>query len=90
MFPATSPLLPDPRLVQCASVDPEIDFEGMTTNERLYSAGVIELWDRARAAGDRPEMIRLLMRVGFSKLSAESMTNSIAGRDQQQRDQKPL
>ena len=51
-------------------MDPEIDFEGMTTNERLAHAGLLELFGKAEATDDRVEMIRLLKKAGFSEVSA--------------------
>lgn len=45
-------------------------FDGMTTNERLFEAGVINAWDAAFARRDRNEMIVLLGMAGLSDQAA--------------------
>ncbi len=42
-------------------------FEGMTTNERLFEAGLMDLWDAAFARRDRNEMIALLGQVDLAE-----------------------
>jgi hypothetical protein len=42
-------------------------FEGMTTNERLFEAGLLDLWDAALARRDRNKMIVLLGRVDLAE-----------------------
>ena len=46
-------------------------YAGMTTNERLYTAGLLETFDAAFRRRDRKEMIRLL---GLVELSGQSAT----------------
>ncbi len=71
-------------------MDEDGPYAGMTVNERLFSAGLMELWDRAKAAEDRAEMARLLGRVGFDKASALATADlSIRIKRQGLRKQKP-
>ena len=58
--------------MQDAPGDP---YEGMTTNERLFSAGLLNQFDRAERQRNRAEMIVLLARVGFSTQEAESIAD---------------
>lgn len=44
---------------------PEIDFTGMTTNERLYFAGLMPEWDAAAHSRNRERMVEILCRVGL-------------------------
>lgn len=53
------------------SQSPKLPANGITINERLFSAGVYREWDKATAARNRERMIALLMRVGFSVDEAE-------------------
>ncbi len=39
------------------------EYAGMTTNERLFSAGLLERFDVAARRRDREEMIRILIQV---------------------------
>ena len=41
----------------------ETDYSGMTTNERLFVAGLMDEFDAAVATRDRGALIRLLRRV---------------------------
>ena len=45
-------------------------FDGMTTNERLFEAGLLDVWDAAFARRDRDEMIALLVRVDLAEQAA--------------------
>lgn len=36
------------------------EYEGMTWNERLAAAGLLDAWDRAARRMDRAEMVRVL------------------------------
>ena len=38
----------------------QMSYDGMTTNERLAAAGVLEEWDAAARARDRARMVELL------------------------------
>lgn len=51
-----------------------IDFAGMTTNERLYFAGLMPEWDAAAQSRNRERMVEILSRVGLG-----SQANDIAG-----------
>ena len=42
------------------------NYAGMTVNERLYEAGVIEEWDKAATSKNRERMIELLGKVGLA------------------------
>ncbi|MGA9462578.1 MAG: Imm27 family immunity protein [Terracidiphilus sp.] len=53
---------------------PEIDFAGMTTNERLYVAGLTQEWDAAAQSLDREKMVEVLFRIGLG-----NQANHIAG-----------
>jgi len=50
-------------------------YSGMTVNERLFEAGLIEAFDAAAKARDRSEMIRILTEVEV--LGAEVSTDTI-------------
>jgi hypothetical protein len=52
----------------------KIDFAGMTTNERLYFAGLMPEWDAAAQSRNRERMVEILSRVGLG-----SQANEIAG-----------
>ena len=52
-----------------------IDFKVMTTNERLFSAGLMPEWDAATKARNREKMIEILCRVGL-----RDQADEIAGR----------
>jgi hypothetical protein len=43
-----------------------VDYRGMTTNERLFAANLIEEWDEAARNRDRAKMIELLSRVDLA------------------------
>jgi hypothetical protein len=45
---------------------PRIDFRGMTTNERLSSAGLMPDWDIAARSRDRTRMIEILSKVDLT------------------------
>lgn len=45
---------------------PQIDFAGMTTNERLYVAGLMPEWDAAAVSRDRKRMVEILGKVGLA------------------------
>ena len=46
-------------------------FAGMTTNERLFSRGILDAFNDAFEAKERESMIELLMRADFSRGDAE-------------------
>ena len=45
-------------------------FDGMTGNERLYTAGLLDAWDRAFKARDRAELIAIYGQVEFTSEDA--------------------
>jgi hypothetical protein len=53
-----------------------VDYRGMTTNERLYAANLIEEWDEAARNRDRAKMIELLSRVDLAS-QAESIADTV-------------
>jgi hypothetical protein len=50
-------------------------YGGMTVNERLYDAGIMDAWDIAAASRDRGRMIELLGIVELSE-QAESIVDT--------------
>jgi hypothetical protein len=56
------------------------DLEGMTTNERLFVAGLMRAFEEAKARRDRSAMIELLCRVQFPQSSAEWIADRILER----------
>ncbi|MDR3412988.1 MAG: hypothetical protein P4L87_18895 [Formivibrio sp.] len=51
-------------------------YGGMTVNERLYDAGIMDAWDIAAVSRDRDRMIELLGIVELSE-QAESITDKL-------------
>ena len=49
----------------------------MTTNERLFDAGVIDAWNTAVVARDRVAMIAQLQVAGLSELDASEIVDQI-------------
>jgi len=49
----------------------------MTTNERLFDAGVIDAWNTAAVARDRVAMIAQLQVAGLSELDASEIVDQI-------------
>jgi hypothetical protein len=47
------------------------NFAGMTLNERLYAAGLLDAFDAAVERGDKDEVIRLLQEVRLSRQDAQ-------------------
>jgi hypothetical protein len=60
---------------------PEINFSGMTVNERLFAAGLISEWDHAAHSRDRHRMIELLCKVDLSR-DAERVCDAILANPQ--------
>jgi hypothetical protein len=56
---------------------PEPDYAGMTVNERLYIAGLLESFAAAVRAGDRDAMINLLVMVQIEPKGATLTTDKI-------------
>lgn len=54
-------------------------FTGMTVNERLVVAGLVDEFDSAAHARDRVRLCAVLRRVAFSAEEAESIADSVLG-----------
>jgi len=52
-------------------------YSGMTTNERLFSAGLLERFDDAARWRDRGKMIAFLVQVEFSESDATSIVDAV-------------
>lgn len=50
---------------------------GLTLNERLRVAGLVDKFDAAIAAGDQAEAVKLLVKTGLRKPEAEDKVNNI-------------
>jgi hypothetical protein len=61
---------------QTPSLSITIDFAGMTTNERLYSAGLMPEWDAAAHSRNRERMVEILCRVGLGG-QADDITETV-------------
>jgi hypothetical protein len=53
------------------------NFGGMTVNERLFVAGLVEPFDSAIDSGDRQRAIELLLRVAMSDDSAAETVDAV-------------
>jgi len=53
------------------------DFSSMTTNERLYAAGLLERFDVATKSRNVDEMVQLLKQVGIPVADASSIASQI-------------
>lgn len=56
------------------------DYAAMTVNERLYTAGLLEVFDRAARSRDRAQMIEILSKVevGSPDTTADAIIESPA------------
>jgi len=52
-------------------------YEGMTVNERLFAAQLLDSWDRTAKARKRDKMIEILIAVHFSSQSAEQIVDAV-------------
>ena len=52
-------------------------YVGMTTNERLSNAGLLNSWDIAAHARNREVMIRLLVQVGATEWHAAQIADTV-------------
>ena len=59
------------------SEKPWVPYRGVTVNERLLAANLIDAWDTAAARRNRAEMIRLLESVDLTRINAETITDTI-------------
>ena len=53
------------------------NFSGMTVNERLFTAGQMDAFDKAINEQNRAEAIRILQQVELSTTEAESIVGAI-------------
>ena len=53
------------------------DFAGMTVNERLYAAGLLDAFDDAVGRGDKDEAIMLLQKVHLSLQGAQQAAHAL-------------
>lgn len=54
----------------------ESKYPGMTVNERLWEAGIMDAWDTAAISRDRDRMIELLGQVELAS-QAEKIVDSV-------------
>jgi hypothetical protein len=52
-------------------------FSGMTVNERLHEAKLLDVFDRACRARERDEILRLLLEVHLTPADAASSADAI-------------
>jgi len=52
-------------------------WAGMTTNERLFEAGVMDAFDAAIEAGDRDRAIALLGKAHFGERAAADIADAV-------------
>jgi len=65
----------------------EAQFDGMTVNERLFSAGLLEAFDAATQRRNRDAMITILGQVAVA--DAESIADSILAAPEPRRRSPP-
>ena len=53
------------------------DFGGMTVNERLSTADLLEPWDAAVNARDRERAIEILLQVSMSEADAAATVDAV-------------
>ena len=53
------------------------DYSGVSTNERLYAAGLLDRFDIAAKSQSRDTMIRILLQVKIPAEEAASIVNKI-------------
>jgi hypothetical protein len=52
-------------------------YSGMTTNERLFNAGLLDAFDNAAQSGDKAEMVRLFSQVEFDAEGATRIAEAV-------------
>ncbi len=55
----------------------EENYAGMTVNERLYAAGLVDEFDAAVERGDKDEVVRLLQAVHLSARGAQETADAL-------------
>ena len=53
------------------------NFGGMTVNERLVVAGLLQQWDRSVKARDRDAMVAILKRVDLPETESGTIADSV-------------
>ena len=56
-----------------------MDFSGMTLNERLFEANLLEEFDSAVEQKDKERLINILIKVEISRDEAEKTVSTILG-----------
>jgi hypothetical protein len=51
------------------------NYSGMTVNERLYAAGLIEAFDAATACQNRTKIVQILYGVGLTRDDVEKIAD---------------
>ena len=64
---------------------PESRYSGMTVNERIWSAGLSDEWDKATASRDRIALRAVLETVGLTPAAADYVAD-----DHLERQNRPL
>ncbi len=62
-------------------MEPRPDYSGMTVNERLFSAGLLEDWGAAKKSRDRTRMVELLSKVDLAD-QADKIADTILSNPQ--------
>lgn len=60
-----------------SSQRPAFGYGGMTVNERLGAAGLLDKFDAAIQAGDRDQAVRILQRVDMTEESAAATVDAV-------------
>lgn len=55
----------------------EEDLKGMTVNERLFSLGLTDQWDKSAKSRNRQRMIEVLLQCAFSQEQSEQTTDAV-------------
>ncbi|RII25738.1 MAG: hypothetical protein CXR30_18320 [Geobacter sp.] len=55
----------------------EEDLKGMTVNERLFSLGLTDQWDKSAKSRNRQKMIEVLLQCAFSQEQSEQTTDAV-------------
>jgi hypothetical protein len=53
------------------------DYRGMTVNERLYAAGLFDVWRAAARARDKSKMTEILLQVQMTPEEAEGTISAL-------------
>jgi len=53
------------------------NFSGMTVNERLFNAKLLDIWDNAIQTKDKKKAIDILLKVGLDEKQANETVDAI-------------